>query len=242
MRLDIYLCEKLGIQSRSKAANLIKMGKVKVDGRVAVKAGVDIDNKAVELLADMEFASMGGYKLERAIQEFDYNVVGKVCADIGASNGGFTDCLLSHGAKKVFAVDVGECALPTQLRLDDRVVVIDRFNARELTNSTFSELVDLVVVDVSFISLKLVLPPIINVLKVGADVIALLKPQFEVGKQHLSKKGIVIDEKARSRAMSEVLACAHALGLNVNRTTNAPLREGKNVEYLIYLTYGVNVL
>lgn len=236
MRLDLYLTEMLGIETRSKAQNLIKLGRVLVNGEVADKAGVDVNNKSVELLSVMEYASMGGYKLAKAANEFGIVFKGLTVADIGASNGGFTSVLLQRDCAKVYAVDVGECALPSEIRNDMRVIVRDRTNARELKIDVFDgESVDAAVIDVSFISLKTVLQSVAYCVKNGGFIVALIKPQFEVGKKYLSKKGIVTDVKAREKAVNDVLAFAEDIGLNSAAITTAPIYADKNTEYLVLL-------
>lgn len=235
MRLDMYLTQHMGVETRSKAANLIKMGRVKINGVLASKCGIDITTQIVELSSDMEYVSMGGYKLAKALDEFGIDVSDKKCVDIGASNGGFTQCLLDRGASVVYAVDVGECALPKPLRDDSRVKVRERLNAREISLSDTEGRVDLAVIDVSFISLKLILPAVYGILDSGAQIIALVKPQFEVGKAHLSKKGIVISSKVREDALESVIETAKSINLTCLGRTTAPEREGKNIEYLIRL-------
>ncbi|MBO4535305.1 MAG: TlyA family RNA methyltransferase, partial [Clostridia bacterium] len=181
------------------------------------------------------FASLGGLKLEEAITRLSVPVEG-VAVDIGASNGGFTDCLLRHGAERVYAVDVGECALPTELRADPRVVVMDDTNARDLKVKDFPSPMDTAVCDVSFISLTLILPVIADLLKEGGHAVVLVKPQFEVGKQGLTKSGVVKDERTRLKALAKVKSCAESLGLKVHGECPVPkLFEDKNVEYLLHL-------
>lgn len=232
MRLDVYLVEVLGVPTRSKAQNLIKLGRVTLDGVTASKAGLDVTDKHVAISVQMEYASMGGYKLAKALDEFKLNIADRVCADIGASNGGFTSVLLSRGCAKVYAVDVGDCALPDELISDRRVIVRDRLNARELSAAVLGEAVDIAVADVSFISLRLILDNIASIVKSGGSVVALIKPQFEVGKKFLSKKGIVIDSKAREKAVAAVINCAELCGLRHIATTTAPEFANKNLEYL----------
>lgn len=234
MRLDIYLVSELGVETRSKALNLIKMGRVKVNGQVADKAGLDVGNKVVELLSQMEYPSMGAYKLIKALDEFNISVDGAVACDIGASNGGFTAVLLERGASRIYAVDVGECALPQEL-ITDKVIVKDKTNARTLTADSLGEEVDFVTADVSFISLTTILENISAVLKSGGQAILLVKPQFEVGAKFLNKKGIVKDIKARENALKNIINLAENSGLSAIAYTIAPIYENKNIEYLLYL-------
>lgn len=234
MRLDNYLVSELGVETRSKALNLIKMGRVKVNGQVADKAGLEVGNKTVELLSQMEYPSMGAYKLIKALDEFSISVDGAVACDIGASNGGFTAVLLERGANMVYAVDVGECALPQEL-ITDKVIVKDKTNARMLTADSLGEKVDFVTADVSFISLTTILDNISAVLKNDGQAILLVKPQFEVGAKFLNKKGIVKDVKARENALKNVINLAENSGLSAIGHTTAPIYENKNIEYLLYL-------
>lgn len=234
MRLDNYLVSELGVETRSKALNLIKMKRVKVNGQIADKAGLEVGNKVVELLSQMEYPSMGAYKLIKAFEEFKVSVTGAVACDIGASNGGFTAVLLERGVDKVYAVDVGECALPQEL-ITGNVIVRDKTNARTLTAETLGEEVDFVSADVSFISLTTILENISAVLKYGGQAILLVKPQFEVGAKYLNKKGIVKDDNARESALKNVIKTAENNGLRAVSYTTAPIYENKNIEYLLYL-------
>ncbi len=235
MRLDKYLVENRGY-SRTKAQQMIKENMVSVGGKVATKAALDVSEiDKVEILANFSFASIGGDKLQKAFDDFGYAPSGLICADIGASNGGFTDCMLQAGAEKVYAVDVGECAFDDELKNNPKVVVKDRTNARFLTWQDLGEKCEFCSVDVSFISLKLILPTVHNLLSVGGKCIALVKPQFEVGKKYLSKTGIVTDKKAREEALEEIKNFAKSLGFEVLGTTTAPIKEKKNIEFLIFL-------
>lgn len=235
MRLDQYLVNNLGIENRSKAGNMIKLGKVTVNGITAVKCGQDISTQEVKINSLMDFESMGGYKLDKAIKEFGISVSGLKAVDIGASNGGFTDCLLRNGVAEVYAVDVGECAFGEKLRFDRRVKIRDKQNARDLTLVDINGEADLIVIDVSFISLKYILENMYKLLKFNGEIIALVKPQFEVGKKYLSKKGIVNDIAARENALKNVTDYAISVGLTPIGLTTAPIREKKNIEYLLRL-------
>ena len=235
MRLDVYLSEKYGY-SRTKAANMVSDGFVAVNGKTAVKPSCNVlDNDSVEVVREYRFASRGGDKLEKAFGDFQLNVKDLICVDIGASNGGFTDCLLSHGAKKVYAVDVGECAFDDALKKDPRVVVKDNTNARYLNKDVLGEACDFACIDVSFISLRLILPAAFSVIKSGGEIVALIKPQFEVGKKNLTKTGIVLSEKVRKSVIDDISSFAQGLGAAILGVTTAPVRTGKNVEYLIRL-------
>ena len=235
MRLDIYLSTTQNI-TRTKAKNMIESKFVKVDGNVITKAGYELkDYSVVEILDSFKFSSLGGDKLQKAFDDFNYTVNDKVCVDIGASNGGFTDCMLKNGAVKVFAVDVGDCALGEELKNDKRVVIKDRLNARYITVEDLGEQCDFASVDVSFISLKLILPAVKSLLKVGGEVIALIKPQFEAGSSELSKKGLVLNAKTHQRVCDDIKSFALSLGFEFRGLTTAPIKEGKNKEFLIFL-------
>lgn len=235
MRLDALVASKTGV-SRTKAARFIEEGRVFYRGVCVDKPSKDVpDDAEIELREAQDFASVGGDKLEKALNDFGASVEGAICADIGASNGGFTDCLLRHGAAKVFAVDVGECALPERLKDDPRVVVKDRLNARYIMPSDLGEPCDVVTIDVSFISLKLILPPVKELLKAGGRVFALIKPQFEAGRTALSKRGIVTSQKTRDLVVKDIRGFAESIGLNAFAITEAPIKKDKNVEYVIGL-------
>jgi len=181
------------------------------------------------------YVSRGGIKLEHGLREFDISLSEKVAVDIGASTGGFTDCLLQHGIEKVFAVDVGYGQLDWKLQNDSRVVSLDRKNARELKSSDINELVDLVVIDVSFISLKIIIPSVINVLKPEGDLIALVKPQFEVGKEEVENKGIIKDPKKHLGVLVELNAFMKKQGWPITNIAISPITGQKgNREFLIY--------
>lgn len=233
MRLDVYLSTKSGY-SRTKAANMINDGFVSLNGKTALKPSTDVkDSDEVIVLNEYRFASRGGDKLEKAFNDFSLDVHGKICADIGASNGGFTDCLLSHGAARVYAVDVADCAFDEDLRKNSKVVIKDNLNARDLNAEILGEKCDFACIDVSFISLKLVLPAVFSVVKTGGEIVALIKPQFEAGRKNLSKTGLVLSEKTRKKTVEDISRFANSLGARVTGITTAPLRDGKNVEYLM---------
>ncbi len=237
-RLDNLLIERGIIQSRERAKGLILSGDVRVNGNPVNKAGTLIDEDAeIELTGkDIPYVSRGGLKLEKAIKEFDINLKDKVAIDVGASTGGFTDCLLQNGAKKVYAIDVGYGQLAWKLRKDPRVVVIERKNIRYIKPSDIGEPVDITTIDVSFISLKLVLPIVKNLLKENGEIIALIKPQFEVGKGEVGKGGIVREKEKHEKVISEIKSFAIDLGFKVLNITESPIAGQKgNVEFLIHL-------
>ncbi len=231
-RLDVLLVERGLAESRTQAQRLIRAGLVRVAGQVADKPGTQVaTNAAITLQARPRFVSRGGEKLEAALVRFGLDVRGWVAADVGASTGGFTDCLLQHGARRVYAIDVGYGQLDWRLRNDPRVVVMERTNARYL--ESLPEPVDLVTVDVSFISLGLILPMAVRWLKPGGQVVALIKPQFEAGRREVGKGGVVRDPQVHRRVLERVLDIAAGLDLGLRGLMPSPLRgPAGNVEFL----------
>ncbi len=208
-RLDVLLTEKGLVESRSRAQALVMAGKVRVAGQIAAKPGLLISVEAdLSVAEDSPYVSRGGLKLAAALAGFDLDPTGAVCADVGASTGGFTDVLLQHGAARVYAIDVGYGQLAWKLRQDNRVVVLERTNARYL--ATLPEPIDLAVIDVSFISLNLILPVVINWLKPTGLVAALVKPQFEAGQQQVGKGGVVRDPAVHRQVLAQVITAAAA--------------------------------
>lgn len=236
MRIDKYLAEKFG--SRTKSADAIEKGLVKVNGKI-VSPSYDVkDSDTIEFIEpDESFVSNGGYKLSKAIKDFAYDANGKIFADIGASNGGFTDCLFKNGAKKVYCIDVGESQLDSSLR-QKNVVIIDNFNARNLNTSLFDERLDGVVIDVSFISLTYILNAVSEILQDGAEVIALIKPQFECESRNVGKNGIVKKAEVHSKVIKKIYEYCISCKLSPIDLTTAPIIQGKNIEYLIRLVKG----
>ena len=234
MRIDKYIQDKFNLKSRTYAENLIKTGSVLLRGKVVTKSSLDVgENDDIEIVNDENYASQGAYKLEKAFDDFSLDVNGKNCADIGCSNGGFTDCLLRHGAKHVLAVDVADCALDAKL-LESGKVDFLKANARELPKNL--EKVDFLCSDVSFISLKYGLQSMFDLLKNGGEAVVLVKPQFELDKSALTKSGIVTDEKLRKRAVESVKSYAISVGFEILDLSISPIRyENKNVDYLLYL-------
>ncbi len=234
MRADKLLAEKFG--SRTKAAEAIERGLVLVNGKSILPKTEIKDGEEFTFLAPEEsFVSNGGYKLDRAIKRFDFDCKGKVFADIGASTGGFTDCLLQYGAKRVYAVDVGESLLHSSLAVDSRVVRMENRNARYLTSEDFPESLDGVVADVSFISLRLIFPVFKELLGETGEGLALIKPQFECEKKHIGKSGIVAPS-AHAEIIKRVLKYLSESGLYPCGIVNAPIRKGKNVEYILRIS------
>lgn len=237
-RLDKILIDKGILSSRERARAFIMEGKVFVDGLAVIKAGTMIsENAKIELKADdIPYVSRGGLKLATAIRHFNIDVSGKTAMDVGSSTGGFTDCLLQNGAKRVYCVDVGYGQLAWKLRQDARVVLIERTNIRYLQRERIPEDVDVATIDVSFISLTKVVPNIIEFLKETGEIIALIKPQFEVGKGEVDKGGIVKKEEKRLQAVDHIRQSLESLSLITQGIIQSPILGGKgNVEYLIYL-------
>ena len=238
-RLDVVLVERGLCDSRSKAQALIMSGEVYVNGQKSDKAGTPVEDEAVvELRGNpCPYVSRGGLKLEKALRDFGVDPTGFVCSDSGASTGGFTDCLLQKGAKKVFAIDVGYGQLAWSIRQDPRVVCMERTNIRYVTPEQLGEPLDLSVVDVSFISLRIVLPAIRALLKPTGQILCLIKPQFEAGREKVGKKGVVRDPAVHEEVLQNFLALAAELELTVRNLTFSPVRgpEG-NIEFLGHLS------
>ena len=233
MRADKYFAEKFG--SRTKAAQAAEAGLILVDGKpIKPKDEVKEGQNVVFLQKSLQYVSNGGYKLERAIKEFAFNCEGKIFVDIGASTGGFTDCLLQNGAKKVYAVDVGTSQLCDSLREDARVVVMENTNARYLTRDCFAEAIEGIVADVSFISLRLLFPVVGELLSENGEAVVLIKPQFECENKHIGKSGIVRTD-AHAKIVQKVVDGAKESGLYPYAIVNAPIRKGKNIEYVMLL-------
>ena len=238
-RLDVLLVEQGHAPTRAKAQAIIMSGLVYVNGQKADKPGI-----SYEETVDLEvrsgacpYVSRGGLKLEKALRDFGVKPEGFVCSDSGASTGGFTDCLLQQGAKKVFAIDVGYGQLDWKIRSDPRVVVMERTNIRYVTPEQLGEQLDLSVVDVSFISLRIVLPVIKTLLKEDGQVLCLIKPQFEAGKEKVGKKGVVRDPQIHKEVLDTFIASVLTMGFTILGLTFSPVKgpEG-NIEFLAHLT------
>lgn len=238
-RLDMLLTEKGLCDSRSRAQALIMSGEVYVNGQKCDKAGTAVDVEAeIEVRGNVcPYVSRGGLKLEKALRDFGVDPAGYVCSDSGASTGGFTDCLLQKGAKKVFAIDVGYGQLAWSIRTDPRVVCMERTNIRYVTPERLGEPLDLSVIDVSFISLRIVLPAVKALLKPTGQVLCLIKPQFEAGKEKVGKKGVVRDPAVHAEVLENFLSLAASLDLTVRNLTFSPVKgpEG-NIEFLGHLS------
>ena len=237
-RLDVLLTERGLLDSRQKAQATIMSGIVFVNGQRVDKVGTAVSNDAlIEIRGTtLPYVSRGGLKLEKAMQTFPLTLTGKICADIGASTGGFTDCMLQNGAKKVYAVDVGYGQLDWKLRNDARVICMERTNARYLTHEEIPEELDFASVDVSFISLKLIFPALYGLLREGGEIACLIKPQFEAGREKVGKKGVVRDPAVHLEVLEHFLIHAKENHFTVLGITYSPIRgpEG-NIEYLGFL-------
>ena len=235
MRADKFFAEKFG--SRTKAKEKLLRGLVYADGKQLSPDSELTGEEHFQFIQEDAFVSRGGDKLERALCVFNVNVAGGVYADFGASTGGFSDCLLRRGAKKVYCIDVGENQLDEALRADRRVVVMDRTNVRYLTGAEFDEPLDGIVSDLSFISLRLVLPVVARLLGQTQSAFLLFKPQFECGKGKTGKSGI-LPVRCHAQLLDEFYDFSASLGLYVHDIVNAPLKEGKNVEYVLHISKG----
>lgn len=236
MRLDTFLSEKGLCKSRAAAQELIKGGGVSVNGKPAEKNSLDVTD-GDEITLDEEklpkYVGRGGLKLEKALKLWEIPLRGKICLDVGASTGGFTDCMLQNGAARVFAVDVGSGQLAEALRSDPRVISLENTDIREFTLPEGVQ-ADFIGADVSFISLKLILPHIYRLLKKGGTAVALIKPQFEAGRSALNKKGIVTNEKARQQCVEDIKQFAEQCGFAIIGSEKSPITGGDgNVEYLL---------
>jgi 23S rRNA (cytidine1920-2'-O)/16S rRNA (cytidine1409-2'-O)-methyltransferase len=253
-RLDKIIKKRCLIRSRSRAQRMIEAGRVKVNGQIVTRPGHPIDTEAeIEITSYEKYVGRGGEKLEAALERFRIDVKGRVCLDIGASTGGFTDCLLQHGAARVYAIDVGHDQLNPRLRNDPRVVVREGINARYLVPQDVGEPVELVTIDVSFISLKLILPPLIDVLQfrraadgiadalapdiVECDIIALVKPQYEVGKNRLPADGVVKSDADRTAVLDDLsMFIKSETPWQIVESMKSPIAGEKgNIEFLIHL-------
>ena len=237
-RLDVLLVKKNLAESREKAKAVIMSGIVYVDGQKEDKAGSMFEDTAlVEVRGStLKYVSRGGLKLEKAMEQFGVGLSGKVCMDVGASTGGFTDCMLQNGAKKVYSVDVGHGQLAWKLRNDERVVCMEKTNIRYVTPEDIGEKADFSSIDVSFISLTKVLPPVYELLKEQGQVVCLIKPQFEAGREKVGKKGVVRDPAVHREVIEKITSFASEMGFALLNLEYSPIKgpEG-NIEYLLYL-------
>ena len=240
-RLDVLLVERGLAESREKAKAIIMSGSVFVDGLREDKAGTSFDDK-VDIVVKghtLPYVSRGGLKLEKAIKEFDVYVTDKVCMDVGSSTGGFTDCMLQNGAKKVYAIDVGTNQLAWKLRQDPRVVSMEKTNIRYVLPEHLQDVIEFASIDVAFISLTKVLEPVKGVLSPDGEVVCLIKPQFEAGREQVGKKGVVRDKKVHIQVVENVIEYVEGLDFTVLRLAYSPIKgpEG-NIEYLLHIKNG----
>lgn len=237
-RLDVLLVKRNLAESREKAKAIIMSGNVFVDGQREDKAGASFPEEVqIEVKGHaLPYVSRGGLKLEKALASFDVTVEGRVCSDVGSSTGGFTDCMLQNGAVKVFAIDVGRGQLDWKLRQDERVVCMEKTNIRYVTPEDIGEPVDFSSIDVSFISLTKVLEPIRNYLTEDGEIVALIKPQFEAGREKVGKKGVVRERSTHHEVIEKVASYANSIGFGILNIDFSPIKgpEG-NIEYLIHL-------
>ena len=236
-RLDVLLVKRNLAESREKAKAYIMAGNVFVDGVREDKAGSSFEESVqieVKGLA-MKYVSRGGFKLEKAVDQFGVQLTGKTCMDVGSSTGGFTDCMLQNGAVKVFAIDVGTNQLAWKLRTDERVVSMEKTNIRYVTPEDIGQLVEFVSIDVAFISLTKVLGPVYELMAENAEIVCLIKPQFEAGREKVGKKGVVRDKKVHEEVVLAVTSFAATTGFELLRLDYSPIKgpEG-NIEYLLY--------
>lgn len=237
-RLDVYLTENGLADSRQKAQALIMSGCVYVNNQKSDKAGTTVKpDDAVEVRGEkLKYVSRGGLKLEKAMLSFNISLDDKICADIGASTGGFTDYMLQNGASKVYAVDVGYGQLAWKLRTDERVVNLERTNFRYCTNEQIPDMLDFASVDVSFISLKIILPVLSRLMKIGSECVCLIKPQFEAGRESVGKNGVVRDKKVHMEVIDRVIDFALNNDFSVLALDFSPIKGPKgNIEYLVHL-------
>ncbi len=236
MRLDVYLFTYGYCKSRQKAKLLIEGNSVNVNGKIINKPSFDIDEAqeySISINDTCPYVSRGGLKLKAIIDYTKISVKDLVCIDIGASTGGFTDCLIKEGAKRVYAVDTGENQLDLNLQENDKVIYLENFNARNLTKDSIEESADLICIDVSFISQTLILPTVHKLLKKNGTYLSLIKPQFEVGRENISKGGIVKNKKHHALAIERVIDCAESCGLVCTHLIKSPIEGGDgNIEYL----------
>ncbi len=241
MRIDLYLAESGLVKSRERAKSLIKSGQITVNGAVVSKPSYDVtDGAEVAVIGEqLKYVGRGGLKLEKALSFFGIDLSDRVCVDIGASTGGFTDCMLQNGAKLVYAVDVGHDQLDEQLASDSRVRNMERTNIKSLTLQDFDPVPSFISTDVSFVSLKQILPKIKEFLPEDGEAAVLIKPQFEAGKASIGKNGIVKDRKVHERVLADIVAFCFSEKLEVIELTYSPISGGDgNIEYLAYLKNG----
>ena len=237
MRLDICITERGLCRSRTEAQHLIRSGHVRVSGKVVTQCALQVSGEAtIEVTPDSRYVSRGGLKLEKAMENFDVTIEGKICMDVGSSTGGFTDCMLQNGAVKVYSVDVGHGQLAWKLRNDERVVCMEKTNIRYVTPEDIADKIDFSSIDVSFISLTKVLLPVKNLLTDDGQIVCLIKPQFEAGREKVGKHGVVRDKAVHIEVIEMVINYAISIGFEILNLEFSPVKgpEG-NIEYLLHL-------
>lgn len=236
-RLDVLMVKNGLVESRERAKEHINKGEVKVNDKIVNKTGkkVDIDSK-IEITGRLNpYVGRGGLKLEKAIAQYNIELKDKICADIGASTGGFTDCMIQNGAKKVYAIDVGSDQLHEKLRSNNKVVSMENTNVKDVKRSHLEELCDFMSIDVSFIALEKILPYALNILKENGEFVALIKPQFQCGKKALNKKGVVKDKKVHKKVIHDIAEFLNNSNVKINDITSSPIKgPNGNIEYLLY--------
>ncbi|MDD7185679.1 MAG: TlyA family RNA methyltransferase [Ruminococcus sp.] len=238
-RLDREVFKRGISSSRERATVLIKGGNISVNGKVCIKPSFSVEESDIIELSgdDLKYVGRGGLKLEKALAEFDICLENKICIDIGASTGGFTDCMLKNGASKIYAVDVGHGQLAESLKNNQKVVNLEGTDIRNLSAGDFEKPADFISIDVSFISLKQILPKALELLSAEGIISALIKPQFEAGRQNISKNGIVKDKKTHIRILQDIDSFSRSIGLYPHKYIYSPVRGGSgNIEYLVKLT------
>ena len=241
VRLDVYLTERGLVKSRERAKELIKAGQVLADGKTVTKAAHDVgESSEIKIIGEqLKYVGRGGLKLEKAIEEFGIVLNGRVCIDIGASTGGFTDCMLQNGAAYVYAVDVGHGQLDEKLLTDGRVLNMEGTNIKNLSAEDFPKRPDFISADVSFVSLKQILPKIREFFPENGEAAVLIKPQFEAGRANIGKNGIVKDRKVHESILKDIISFCFSAGLVPEKITHSPISGGDgNIEYLAYLKVG----
>lgn len=239
VRIDTLLVEREHFNSREKAKKALMAGLVYVDDQLIDKAGMKVNHDSDIRIKGkaLPYVSRGGLKLEKAIREYAINLNSMICMDVGASTGGFTDCMLQNGAKKVYSIDVGYGQLDWKLRQDDRVVSMERTNIRYVKSQGIDDQIDFASIDVAFISLKIVLPVVKNLVKEKGNIIFLIKPQFEAGRKRVGKKGVVRDKGVHKDVVNDILSFSTKIGLTIKDVTFSPIKGPKgNMEFLAYVS------
>lgn len=237
-RIDVILFERELVDSREKAKVLIKHGQVLLNNEVCTKPSKLVnETDKLEIINKLKFVGRGGYKLQKALEDFKINLQDKVCLDVGASTGGFTDCMLQYGAKKIFALDVGHSQLDDTLKVNSKVINMEKINIREVDKEIFDSAIDFIAVDVSFISINLILSKLIELVNENGEIVILLKPQFEAGKENIKKNGLVKSKKVHLLVLKNVVENIKEHNLFIKGLTNSPIKGGEgNIEYLLYLS------